>query len=109
MRLALLLAGLALGVGSVPAAPRENHDPASFYAARCAYCHGANGWGTRKLAQRVPPGEAELLKRKVLPAAYVQYVVRNGVGSMPQFTPTELTDPELQALAQWLANPAERK
>ncbi len=48
-------------------------------------------------------GQAELRKRRDLPPAYVEYVVRHGVGSMPQFTPTELTDAQLAALAQWLA------
>jgi mono/diheme cytochrome c family protein len=41
----------------------------------------------------------------VLPAAYIVYVVRHGTGSMPPFTPTELTDAQLARLAKWLARP----
>lgn len=77
-------------------------DPATFYEQRCAFCHGPGGWGTRKLEPRVPSGEAELLNRTDLPPAYTALVVRRGIGAMPQFTPTELTDAQLAELARWL-------
>jgi mono/diheme cytochrome c family protein len=102
MRPALLAFGMLLAPFTAIAGERAR-TPEEFYNARCAYCHDANGWGTRKLAERLPKGEAELRKRHDLPPAYVEYVVRHGVGSMPQFTPTELTDAELAALARWLA------
>ena len=91
---------------AVPAAvhssEREVRSPQQVFAARCAYCHEAGAWGTRVLARRVPEGQAELRKRTSLPAALTTLVVRRGIGAMPPFTPTELSDDELHALAQWL-------
>lgn len=75
-----------------------------LFAAKCAQCHEQGGWGTRALAKRMPPEQAELLRRKAIPAAYVKYVARHGIGSMPQFTRTDITDPELDRLADWLEN-----
>ena len=76
--------------------------PEEIYQTRCAYCHDSGGWGTRVLARRTAEGQAELLQRTDLPPAYTMLVVRRGIGAMPQFTPTELTDDELEALANWL-------
>lgn len=73
-----------------------------LFQAKCAMCHEAGGWGTRALARRAPADQAQLKQRDNLPAVYVEMVVRQGVGSMPQFTPTDLTDAELKRLAQWL-------
>jgi hypothetical protein len=50
----------------------------------------------------LPDGEAELLKRKNLPAALTRLAVRRGIGAMPPLTPTDLTDAELERLARWL-------
>lgn len=98
-----------LGLGAAIAASAavaltaaEPRDPEAIYNHQCSWCHAAGEWGTRSLAKRVPAGEAELLKRKDLPPAYTRTVVRRGIGSMPQFAPTELTDAELDALANWL-------
>jgi mono/diheme cytochrome c family protein len=97
------IAALALPLG--PAKAADTWAPETYYADRCQACHGANGWGTRTLARRVPKGEARLTDRTRLPAPYVVYVVRHGIGSMPPFTPTELTDAQLARLAQWLERP----
>ncbi len=75
---------------------------ADLFASKCALCHQKGGWGTRALAKRVPPEQAELLNREALPADYVKYVVRRGIGSMPQFTPTDLSNEELDRLAAWI-------
>lgn len=73
-----------------------------LFAATCAYCHDTGGWGTRKLAQRVPAGEAALLDRRNLPPALTRLAVRRGIGSMPPLTPPDLSDEELDRLARWL-------
>ena len=105
IRAALLLAlgGLALATATLGlnAQARQRSAP-EIYAASCAYCHDAGGWGTRRLAARVPAGEAELLKRKDLPPAFTTLVVRRGIGPMPTLTPTDVTDEELDRLARWL-------
>lgn len=94
-----LLATVAAAAQDRPA-PRS---PEQVFADKCVYCHDARGWGTRSLARRTPEGQAQLLDRQVLPAVLVQFAVRRGVGSMPQFTPTEISDAELDALAAWLS------
>ena len=103
--LGVMAIGGALVLPEVAANSADQWTPQTFYADRCARCHGPSGWGTRTLAQRVPPREAELTRRAQLPASYIAFVVRHGVGSMPQFTPTELTDRQVAALAAWLARP----
>ncbi len=102
LAIGLFAAGLAApaAVSSATAGPRSAE---AIFASRCAYCHDAGGWGTRALARRLPAGEpAVLLERANLPPPYTVAVVRRGLGAMPQFTPAELTDAELAALAQWL-------
>ena len=115
-RLVLVMAGLSLalaasaqdGAAADPAAPVSPEAAASprsgpeIFADTCVFCHDAGGWGTRSLARRTPAGRAELLQREVLPPALVRHAVRRGVGSMPQFTPTEISDEELEILATWL-------
>lgn len=74
----------------------------ALFASKCATCHDRTGWGTRALARRMPSEQTELLQRQAVPAALVKLVVRRGIGSMPQFTPTDLSDDELERLALWL-------
>lgn len=104
-----ILCGAALALGAAAAVAAQDspspRTPQQVFADKCVFCHDARGWGTRSLARRTPPGQAQLLDREVLPAVVVQYAVRRGVGSMPQFTPTEISDAELAALAVWLADP----
>lgn len=101
----LAVAAGALVVASVGLAAPAQDPPRGapeIYADSCIHCHDTGGWGTRALAQRVPAGEAELLKRKDLPAALTRLAVRRGIGSMPPLTPTDLSDQELAQLARWL-------
>ena len=100
-----LAIGAALALPAIAADGGDKWTPQTFYADRCAMCHGPSGWGTRTLSRRVPAGQAELTRRAQLPASYIAFVVRHGFGSMPQFTPTEVTDRQLTELAAWLARP----
>lgn len=102
-----LLALACVAVLASPAAVTAAGPPApptgeALFARNCAACHEAGGWGTRMLARRMPAERAELRKRPAVPAALVRVVVRRGIGSMPQFTPTDLSDAELERLARWL-------
>ncbi|MFC3099030.1 c-type cytochrome [Alteraurantiacibacter palmitatis] len=111
---ALCLTGIGFGAGAGVVAAQDRAAPApvsaaalprtgeQIFAAKCVFCHDATGWGTRSLARRTPPGQSELLNRQVLPPALVIHAVRRGIGSMPQFTPTEISDEELAILAAWL-------
>ena len=85
--------GATIGLGQSASAqasyeitPRE---PEFLYDRTCGYCHGHN----------VGP----VLKGRNLSPALIEYFVRNGNGAMPAFKPTEITNRELAALAQWLA------
>ncbi len=89
------LAGTALAQATYETSPRA---PEYLYARTCGYCHGHN----------VGP----VIRGRNLPAPVIAAMVRSGQGAMPAFKPTEITDTELQALAQWLstapADPRER-
>ena len=101
--LGLTLCSLALaGLGIAAAAQDRQRAAPEIFADTCVHCHDAGGWGTRSLAQRVPAGQAELLKRKDLPVVLTRIAVRRGIGAMPPLTPTDLTDEELERLARWL-------
>ena len=104
--LSIALGGLLVAGSAASIAAQQQTAPVrsaeEIYTSRCIHCHGARGWGTRVLARRVPDGQAQLTSREALPAALTRLVVRRGIGSMPQFTPTEITDAELAALADWL-------
>ena len=92
----------AVAIGFAASAQQRQRSAPEMFADSCAYCHDAGGWGTRSLARRLQPGDAELLKRKDLPAGFTRMVVRRGIGAMPPLTPTDLTDDELGRLARWL-------
>ena len=104
--LSMMLAGLALvmasrGQGAAPPATPVR-DGEAIFKDKCIYCHDVRGWGTRALARRVPPGQELLTRRDALPADFVKIAVRRGIGSMPGFTPTDLSDAEVAAVADWL-------
>ncbi len=99
----LSLAGSALLQSERPhAQDASSRSGEEIYNDKCVYCHSRRGWGTRVLSRRVPEGQAELTERALLPAAFTAAVVRQGIGSMPAFTPTDLSDEEIAVVAQWL-------
>ena len=75
-----------------------------LFHARCGACHLAGGGGTAILARRVGQGRSLLEDRKDLSPLYVRAVVRQGIGSMPWFTRTELPDADLNAIADYLGS-----
>ena len=64
--------------------------PEGTYSRTCGYCHGSN----------VGP---VILGLNIAPEA-IQAVVRSGMGAMPAFRPTEISDQELAELSQWIAH-----
>lgn len=81
----LLLAAAAL-IGAAPLTPARA--PEAIYARTCGYCHGA----------RVAP----VIRGRKLPVELITAYVRGGQRAMPAFRPTEITNAELAALAQWI-------
>jgi mono/diheme cytochrome c family protein len=77
-----------------------------LFDARCGACHYVGGGGTLMLAKRLGKEKSLLEERKDLLPLYVRTVARQGVGSMPWFTRTELPDADLNAIADYLSAPS---
>ena len=85
------------------------------FQARCQACHGEitkdivpGGIppmpGTQALQARYKGKKpAPLEQRTDLTAEFITVIVRNGIGSMPFFRPTEITDTDLAALGAYLS------
>ena len=84
--LAIVLAALASQACAQAAGQWK--DSRQLWGATCGYCHDA-GLAPRLLGLNLPP-------------AAIRSAVRSGPGGMPQFTPSQISDAELRALADWL-------
>ena len=73
----------------------------ALYVEFCAMCHAPNGMGHGLLGRRVDTPDLE--KRDNLPAQYVVLAARQGIGNMPAIPRGEVSDAELQAIADYLA------
>ncbi len=104
-------AAVAAAFAIVLAAPLGAQSPPGpsgrvVYEKWCAPCHdpGINHPGTHALMAKYQGTKpAVLLERTDLPAAIVKHFVRHGISVMPQFRKTEISDPELDALAAYLS------
>ena len=106
---ALLLAGGAAIAQGPPPAPKPETKSSrpnatggeALYIEHCISCHGPNGMGTGLLGRRTQP--ALLEARDNLPAQYVIVAVRQGIGNMPALPRGEVSDADLQEIADYLA------
>jgi mono/diheme cytochrome c family protein len=73
----------------------------ALYVEYCAMCHAPNGMGHGLLARRVDTPDLE--KRDNLPAEYVVLAARQGIGNMPAIPRGEVSDADLQSIADYLA------
>ena len=73
----------------------------ALYVEFCAMCHAPNGMGHGLLGRRIDTPDLE--KRDNLPAQYVVLAARQGIGNMPAIPRGEVSDAELQAIAEYLA------
>jgi mono/diheme cytochrome c family protein len=122
---ALALIASALITSGASAAPKPKAPPAHspalverghlVFTRNCAPCHGRGPGddgspslpGTSKLDARYKgstPGALEL--RSDLNAETVRYFVRNGLGAMPMFRKTEVSDADIDAIAAYLKSSA---
>lgn len=106
----LLAAGgvlLATGVLAAIAAPDARATTGStgqqLYVQECGVCHFEGGTGTFMVGRRLGEAKALLEGRTDLRPAYVEFVVRNGLNSMPPLSRVEVTDEELAQIARYLA------
>jgi mono/diheme cytochrome c family protein len=124
MNIHRLIVGL-IGVAATNAAVAEPGQQASqveighqVFAHVCAPCHG-KGPGTdgakmlpgtaaldAKYQGKIPPA---LENRSGLSADVLRNFVRNGIGAMPMFRKTEVTDGDIEAIAAYLAQTAQQK
>jgi mono/diheme cytochrome c family protein len=92
-RLAMMVGGTAAAVAGAAAAVAAETpitiSPARVWAGACSYCHDE--------------GVAPPIFGLGLGAAAIAAVVRGGLNGMPAFHPSELTEAQLQALADWVA------
>jgi mono/diheme cytochrome c family protein len=94
----------------------------AVFIARCQACHGDYPRDTKPALFRLDPMPGtralELRYRGTVPAVLEQrtdlrpelitHVVRHGIGSMPMFRPTEVSDEDLKALVQYLTRQQRR-
>ena len=86
---------------------RTSHSgPEALFVEKCGMCHRQMGMGTVILARRMEPAKAMLEKRNDLTAQYVVAAVRNGIGNMPRISRGEVSDSQLEVIAQYLAKVA---
>jgi mono/diheme cytochrome c family protein len=105
MRPAVVTALAALVSAAGPAAAADLTGKEVFDR-HCVHCHGAGDemTGTQQLARTRGKDKALLTERDDLPPEYIRMIVRQGLKAMPAFVPSDLTDAQLQALADYLAN-----
>jgi mono/diheme cytochrome c family protein len=101
-------AALAAAPGAGAAEEGRSADGPQVFARWCTPCHGPGPGhpGTQALAVKYhgnPP--AALEERSDLTAEVVKYYVRHGISVMAPFRKTEISDEELDTLANWLTRP----
>jgi mono/diheme cytochrome c family protein len=106
--LSICLAVLPPAIGTA-AAQASTNGPATtgavVFGKWCGDCHGrADGPGTRALERRYGNSEPGSLEQRIdLTPEFVEYVARHGLGFMPPFRKTEISDSELKAVADYLS------
>jgi len=105
MRMAIVLAA-ALAVSStavaqpVPATRPQGGE--ALFKARCAICHEGMAPGVLTLTRRLGKDKSLIAERTDLDPAYVKFVVRHGLRSMPPLGRVEITDAELGEIAAYV-------
>ncbi|MBX5460345.1 MAG: cytochrome c [Steroidobacteraceae bacterium] len=100
----LVLAALPAGLGAAePKLTARQEQGQALYRSTCLHCHGERVWGTFTLGRRLGANNALLENRTDLVRPYVEAVIRKGVGSMPPYRRTELSDAEVEAIADYLS------
>ena len=75
------------------------------YQQWCIHCHGEDdsGPGTLRLAWDRGEDKSLLTERDDLDRVYIRTIVRRGLDEMPSFRITEISEAELNALADFLS------
>ena len=102
----MLVASVAIAQAPQPTSS-AGLDGKALFKEKCVMCHDKTGMGTGILSRRVKV--AELALRNDLNAAFVVTVARAGIGNMPAIPRGEASDAQLQAIAEYLAQPPESR
>lgn len=104
IKIAIPFAAWVVGLPSHSVA--EDHPGESIYNKWCVHCHmdAPIAPGTVKLADRKGPDFAVLVKSPGINATYIKQIVRTGLGSMPNLRSVEISDTELDALANYIVS-----
>lgn len=81
----------------------EKESGPALYGEKCGMCHRAGGMGTTILGRRLDPEKALLENRDDLQAPFVSAVVRNGFGLMFPLSRGEVSDMQLNRIADYLS------
>lgn len=113
--MALSMVAVAVAFTATAAYSQSEQSPAhsaadgqAVYDKWCAPCHAAGPFhaGTAGLEVKYKGSKpAALLERTDLTPEIVNFYVRNGINAMPPFRKTEITNPELETLANYLSQP----
>jgi mono/diheme cytochrome c family protein len=106
MRRLLILAALTLLGANSPAVQAAERTGQEVYDKWCGICHDAGPMkaGTMALQDKYKGTKpAALLERTDLTPDVVKYFARHGFNYMPRFRKTEISDAELNALAEYVA------
>jgi mono/diheme cytochrome c family protein len=95
--IALLLLGFTLQVQAEDL-PRGK----VVYDRYCSACHNPGNWAAFKLTQRNGEKLALLEQRTDLSSALVITAIRSGIGNMPPYRLTEVSNADAQAVADYL-------
>ena len=95
---------------NVVVAATDIYDGRTLFELHCSACHdrGPGHPGTMRLQERIGEEQAALLDRDNLPAEYIKLVVREGFKLMPPFRPSELTERQLEELADYISGSTNR-
>lgn len=80
-----------------------------LFDATCVYCHNPRGFATERLRTRLSEDRVVLSERIDLDPAFIRTIVRNGLASMPAYTPTDLSEAQIADVAAYLTRNNKRK
>lgn len=102
-----LLAAMLIGMICAPAFSQDDeHAGKEVYDLWCGICHepGEGFAGTQMLTLTRAEGLSVIKDNDTLVGPYIELVVRKGLGMMPVFRKTEITDEQLAALIEYLGS-----
>jgi mono/diheme cytochrome c family protein len=108
INMAALFGILMLCVAGVSAEEAPRLDGEALYLKECGICHLPGEMATNILSRRLGKERGVLANRDDLTPGFVMSVARSGQLMMPRFSRVEVSDRELEAIANYLLDPERR-